>query len=158
MDLTAGRNKPSSHELECYHYLIDDVGNIHRGTHAPESNINCTDGDYAQHCGGGNTGNIGIAFCGCYIPSNKAVKDSQFPLKRVQLERGFELCAKLCKKYNIPITKQTVFTHYEFGVAHPNTSSAGKIDITYLHPFPAETRETCGNFIRSKVRWYYERI
>lgn len=155
---TGGRNKPSSHELECYHFLIDSDGNIYKGNYAPEDNINVSNGKYAKHCGGGNTNNIGIAFCGCYVPNGTPVKYTQFPLTRVQLEAGFQLCAKLCKKYNIPITKQTAFTHYEFGLSHPNTSSAGKIDITYMHPFPAENKQTCGNFIRSKVKWYYNKM
>ena len=64
-------------------------------------------------------------------------------------------CAVLCKKYGIKISKNTVFTHYEFGIKHPNTSSAGKIDITYMHPFPAENKMTCGDFIRNKVKWYF---
>lgn len=152
---TAGRNKPSPHELECYHFLIDTDGNIYKGKHVPEDNLNCNHGKYAAHCGGGNTGNIGIAFCGCYVPNGIPVKNSQFPLTRVQLEKGFALGAVLCKKYGIKISKNTVFTHYEFGIKHPNTSSAGKIDITYLHPFPAENKMTCGDFIRNKVKWYF---
>lgn len=155
---TAGRNKPSRHEYECYHYLIDSEGNVYKGKYPPEENMNCNDGRYAQHCGGGNTDNIGIAFCGCYVPKGIAVKNSQFPLTRIQLERGFQLGAELCKKYNIPVNKTHVFTHYEFGLKHPNTSSAGKIDITYLHPFPAENKMTCGDFIRSKIKWYYNKL
>jgi hypothetical protein len=84
------------------------------------------------------------------------VKDTKYPLTRIQLERGFKLVADLCKKYNIPVDKQHVFTHYEFGLKHPNTSSKGKIDITYMHPFPSETKDTCGSFIRSKIKWYYQ--
>ncbi|MBQ1769080.1 MAG: N-acetylmuramoyl-L-alanine amidase [Turicibacter sp.] len=152
---TAGRNKPSPHELECYHFLIDTDGNIYKGKYAPEDNLNCNDRKYAAHCGGGNTGNIGIAFCGCYVPNGIPVKNSQFPLTRIQLEKGFALGAVLCKKYGIKISKNTVFTHYEFGIKHPNTSSAGKIDITYMHPFPAENKMTCGDFIRNKVKWYF---
>ena len=155
---TGGRNKPSAHELECYHFLIDSDGHIYKGKFAPEDNINCNDGKYAAHCGGGNTGNIGVAFCGCYVPKGISVKNTQFPLTRVQLEAGFQLCAKLCKTYDIPINAEHVFTHYEFGITHPNTSSAGKIDITYMHPFPRETKATCGKFIRNKVLWYYKNI
>lgn len=155
---TAGRNKPSSHELECYHFLIDADGYLYKGKYAPEDNIDCYDGKYAAHCGGGNTGNIGVAFCGCYVPNGIPVKNTQFPLTRKQMEKGFSFVAELCKKYNIPITKSTVFTHYEFGLKHPKTSSAGKIDITYMHPFPAETKDSCGNFIRNKIRWYYSKL
>lgn len=155
---SAGRNIPNAEELKHYHYMIDSNGLVYKGQYAPEDNINCNDGKYAQHCGGGNTNNIGVAFCGCWVPKGIAVKNTQFPLTRVQLERGFKLCAELCKKYNIPIDKQHVFTHYEFGLAHPKTSSAGKIDITYMHPFPAENKNTCGSFIRSKIKWYYNNL
>lgn len=152
---TAGRNTPTADEKKHYHFLIDSKGALYKGTYAPEDNINCNDGKYSQHCGGGNTGNIGIAFCGCYVPNCIPVKNSNFPLTRVQLERGFKLAADLCKKYNIPIDKDHVFTHYEFGKAHPNTSSAGKIDITYMHPFPTVNKTACGDFIRSKIKWYF---
>lgn len=152
---TAGRNIPNADEMSHYHFLIDSNGLVYKGKFAPEDNLNCADGKYAQHCGGGNTGNIGIAFCGCYVPKGIAVKNSQFPLAQIQLERGFKLGAELCKKYNIPIDKEHIFTHYEFGLTHPKTSSAGKIDITYMHPFPTITKVACGNFIRTKVKWYF---
>lgn len=151
---TAGRNIPCSDDLKHYHFLIDSNGLLYKGFYSPEDNINCYDGKYAQHCGGGNTGNIGIAFCGCYVPKGLLIKNTQFPLTRIQLERGFKLGSELCKKYNIPIDKSHVFTHYEFGLAHPTTASAGKIDITYMHPFPIENKNTCGDFIRNKISWY----
>jgi len=154
---SAGRNIPNTEELKHYHYMIDSNGLVYKGQYAPEDNINVNDGKYAQHCGGGNTNNIGVAFCGCWVPKGITVKNTQFPLTRVQLERGFKLCAELCNKYNIPIDKQHVFTHYEFGLAHPKTSSAGKIDIIYMHPFPAENKNTCGDFIRNKIKWYFSK-
>lgn len=150
---TGGVNTPSATDLKHYHYLIDKDGIVYNGYYKPEDNINCQDGVYAQHCGGGNTGNIGIAFCGCYVPSGVNVRDTIFPLSRVQLERGFKLCADVCKKYNIPV--EQVQTHYEFGKSHPATSSHGKIDITYLHPFSYVKAEDCGSFIRNKILWYY---
>lgn len=151
---TAGRNIPNATDMEHYHFLIDKNGLLYKGKYEPEDNINCQDGKYAQHCGGGNTGNIGVAFCGCYVQNGVSVKDTQFPLTQVQLERGFKLCADLCKKYKIPINKDHVFTHYEFGQAHPQTSSAGKIDITYLHPIPTITKDTIGSYMRGKILWY----
>lgn len=155
---TAGVNIPNAEEMKHYHYLIDSSGLLYKGFFSPEDNINCNDGKYAQHCGGGNTNNIGVAFCGCAVPKGVNVKNTKYPLTRIQLERGFKLGAELCKKYNIPLDKSHVFTHYEFGLAHPNTSSAGKIDITYMHPFPAEDKNTCGDFIRNKIKWYLSRI
>jgi hypothetical protein len=155
---TGGRHMPSEHEKECYHFLIDKDGVTYKGTHKPLDNVNCNDGKYAAHTGGGNTGNIGIAFCGCYVPKGVPVQKTAFPLKRIQLEAGFKLAAMACKHFNIPIDKEHVFTHYEFGLTHPDTSSAGKIDITYMHPFPEIKADKVGEFIRGKVKWYYKNL
>lgn len=151
---SGSRNIPNATDMEHYHFLIDNHGLLYKGKFEPEDNINCQDGKYAQHCGGGNTGNIGVAYCGCYVPNGVPVKDTKFPLTQVQLERGFKLCADLCKKYKIPINKDHVFTHYEFGLAHPQSSSAGKIDITYLHPNPTISKDIIGSYMRSKILWY----
>ena len=69
-----------------------------------------------------------------------------------------ELCAKLSKKYKIPIGAQTVMTHYEFGIKNPKTTSAGKIDIIYLPPYPWVEKEEIGSFIRSKIKWYLNKV
>ncbi len=155
---TAGTNQPCSTDYEHYHYLINKDGVIIKGKFAPEDNLNCNDGKYAQHCGGGNTGSIGISMCGMYVPKNTDIKDTKFTLTKIQCEAAFKLIAELCKKYNIKITPQTVLTHYEFGQAHPKTSSYGKIDIIYLHAYPDITKNEMGNFIRSKVRWYFSKL
>lgn len=155
---TAGGNIPNEKEMRCYHYLIDTKGLVYKGIYAPEDNINCKDGKYAAHTGGGNTGNIGVSFCGCYIPKGTPVRNSKYPLTRIQVERGFKLVAEIAKKYNIPIDKEHVFTHYEFGLAHPKTESAGKIDIIYMAPFPDISAKDCGDFIRNKIKWYYTRL
>lgn len=155
---TAGTNQPCSTDYEHYHYLINKDGVIIKGKFAPEDNLNCNDGKYAQHCGGGNTGSIGISMCGMYVPKNTDIKDTKFPLTKIQCEAAFKLIAELCKKYNIKITPQTVLTHYEFGQAHPKTSSYGKIDIIYLHAYPDITKNEMGNFIRSKVKWYFGKL
>lgn len=150
---TAGTNQPCNTDYEHYHYLINGDGLLIKGKYKPEDNLNCNDGKYAQHCGGGNTGSIGIAMCGMYGFKNKS-NVGQYPLTAKQCERCFKLIAELSKKYNIPISKQTVLTHFEFGLLHPNTTSAGKIDITYLPPYSFLTAGKIGNFIRDKARWY----
>lgn len=71
-----------------------------------------------------------------------------------QFERTMEFCAELCTKYKIETTPQTVLTHYEFGLQHPQTTSAGKIDIAYIPPYPWVKKEDVGSFIRAKVKWY----
>lgn len=154
---TAGSYTPNATDLEHYHFLIDGEGKKHNGKHRPEDNENCYDGKYAAHTGGGNTGAIGIALCGM-AGYKSPTYIGHFPLKQIQFERAFKLAAELCKTYNIPISAQTVFTHYEFGRQHPNTSSAGKIDINFIPYLPNLRAENVGGFIRGKVKYYYEKL
>ena len=154
---TAGAYKPNATDLEHYHYLIDEEGKVYEGNFKPEDNENCNDGHYAAHTGGGNTGSIGISLCGmCGFVNRKSA--GKYPLTKVQCERAFKLIAELSKKYNIQITPQNVMTHYEFGLKHPNTTSAGKIDIVYLPPYPEVEQSKIGDYIRNKARWYLQHI
>ena len=151
---TAGIGSPNVVDKQHYHYLIDTKGNIHYGIFKPEDNENCSDGRYAQHTGGGNTGSIGIALCGMF--GFKGYNDvGNYPLTRVQCERMFKLVAELSKKYNISVLPANIMTHYEFGLHNPKTTSAGKIDIVYLPPFPDISKDKIGDFIRNKVKWYF---
>lgn len=154
---TAGMGKPNAHEKECYHYLIDKDGIVHEGRFKPEDNLNCYDGRYAMHTGGGNTGSIGVAVCGCAVPSGVNVRLTKYPLTKVQIERLFSFTAELCKRYGIVPTANNVMTHYEFGKKNPKTSSKGKIDLTELFVYKPKKGEE-GNFIRGKIRWYLSKI
>lgn len=154
---TAGTNQPNKTDYEHYHYLINGDGIIVKGKYEPAENENCQDGKYAAHTGGGNTGSIGVALCGMHGFKNR-IAVGNYPLKKKQCETAFKLVAELCKKFNIKISPETVLTHYEFGVNHPNTTSKGKIDIIYLPPYPEVSQAGVGDFIRNKVKWYYERI
>ena len=77
-----------------------------------------------------------------------------YPITKKQFEAAMELCAKLAIQYKINISAQSVMTHYEFGMKNPKTSSAGKIDIIYIPPYPWVTQSEAGSFIRSKIKWY----
>lgn len=154
---TAGAYQPNNTDFEHYHYLINGQGLVIEGKYTPEDNENVQDGKYAAHTGGGNTGSIGVAMCGMYGYKSRS-SAGEYPLTKTQCERCFKLIAELSKEYNIPITPQTVMTHYEFGCRNPKTSSAGKIDITYLPPYPSVVQNDIGNFIRSKARWYLQQL
>lgn len=154
---TAGAYMPNSTDLRHYHYLIDKNGRINCGIFRPEDNENCYDGKYAQHTGGGNTGAIGVALCGMYGFSS-ATKLGCYPLTKIQCEALFSFVAKLSKKYKIKIDNNHIMTHYEFGLKNPKTTSAGKIDIIYLPPYPQIKKQNIGDFIRSKVLWYSTKI
>ena len=154
---TAGVGSPNSTDRKHYHYLIDTKGNIYKGEFSPEDNLNCSDGRYAMHTGGGNTGSIGVALCGMYgFKNSKSVGD--YPLTRVQCERMFKLVSELAKKYRIPVCADNIMTHYEFGRKNPRTTSAGKIDIIYLPPFPEIKKDEIGEFIRGKIKWYLGKL
>ena len=81
---TAGTNSPNSTDLEHYHFLFDKYGKEYKGTYTPQDNINCYDGKYAAHCGGGNTGCIGVSCCGMY-GFNLQDKKTKYPLPQKQV-------------------------------------------------------------------------
>ena len=153
---TAGAGSPSSYDRLAYHYLIDVKGNIHNGVYPPEANLDTSDGVYAAHTGGGNTGAIGVALCGMAGFTYPKLH-TPHPISKPQLEAAFSFVAKLCRKYSIEVKKDTVLTHYEFGLMYPESTSKGKIDIVYMPPYPAVHKYQVGNFIRNKVQWYIER-
>lgn len=155
---TAGTNKANATDKSHYHFLVESDGTIVKANYTPEDNINCNDGRYAAHTGGGNTGSIGISMCGMYGYVSGKPNSSKYPLTAIQCEATWKLAADLCKKYGISISPDTVMTHYEFGLKHPSTSSVGKIDITYLPSQPALKKEEIGNYIRNKVKWYRNNI
>lgn len=153
---TAGQYTPNDHEKRCYHFLIDSKGKIYKGFFKPEDNICCSDGKYAQHTGGGNTGSIGVALCAM---SNYLINSSHspFPITKIQLETAFSLIADLCLIYKIKPSKENLMTHYEFGLKHPDTTSKGKIDIIFL-PCVKELKPfEIGDYIRNKVLWYIKK-
>lgn len=155
---TGGNYQTNTKILDSYHYAILENGSIVPCNHRPEDNINCNDSNYAPHCGGGNTGSIGVAMCGMYVPNGINIKNTNYPLTKKQCEATFKFVAELAKKYNIQITKDTILTHYEFGLKNPKTSSAGKIDIIYLPAYSHLKQSEIGDFIRNKVRWYYNHL
>ena len=90
--------------------MIDKNGKVINGKFKVEDNENCNDGRYAAHCGGGNTGAIGVSMCGMYgFKSSKAV--GPYPLTKKQCEACFKLVAQLCKKHLINLNN--VLTHYD---------------------------------------------
>lgn len=147
---TAGTYTPNQTDLNAYHFLIDGDGNIHKGKYKPEDNINCQDGVYARHCGGANTGNIGIALCAMY--------SQDYPIKRIQIEAACKLAAQLCEKYGIRITNKNVLTHAEVGRMLPHSTSNGKIDINNLPCVAVYGVDNVGNWIRNKVQWYRQHL
>lgn len=145
-------------ELGHYHFTVDKAGKVHEGKLKPESNIPpLINGKYVEHCGGGNSYCIGLALIGMAgYKGPKAI--GKYPLTAQQCEAGWAKVAELCRKHDIPVDAEHVFTHYEFGKNHPRTSSAGKIDIVHLPHKPELKPEEIGDYIRGKVTWYLKRL
>ena len=155
---TGGTYIPNSTDKKHYHYIIDNKEEIYEGKFKPENNLHCVQNSYATHTGSGNTGSIGIAFAGMYGFSSRLDAGS-YPLTKIQCEKGFELGAILIYKYKMNLSEEmTIQTHYGFGKRNPKTSSRGKIDIIYLHPYPEIIEDEVENFIRSKVHWCYNKL
>lgn len=155
---TAGGHQPNNEDYQHYHFMINKDGLKINGKYKPEDNLDCSkSGKYAAHTGGGNTGSIGIAMCGMAGFKNRN-NVGKYPLTAKQVESCFKEVAKLCKQYKIKVTPYTVFTHYEFGLRNPNTTSKGKIDIIYLSSYPNMPANKIGDFIRNKVIWYLDKV
>ena len=148
---TAGKNIPNEIELQHYHRIVDGGGKIYNGKFSIEDNINCNDGKYAEHTGGGNTESIGVSMCGMMGFSNSKSVGS-FPLTKIQCETTFQLCAKLAKQYNIPIDKEHIFTHHTYNLSHG--IKTGKIDIIFLPPYPHVLKDDVINYIISRIKGY----
>lgn len=145
---TAGNYTPCATDLAHYHFIIDANGKIYNGKYSPRDNENCTDGKYAAHCGGGNTGRIGIAIC--------CRKNINTPPTQKQIEAMCKIAAECCIKYGINITK--IETHAEFGQKNPKTSSYGKIDINSIPYAKLSGIKECGDYLRNKALWYYTKL
>lgn len=146
---TGGKWKANDTDRAHYHYIVQGDGTIVSGTHSPKDNINCSDGNYAAHTGGGNTGSIGIAIAAMW---------PGYDIKRAQLEAFCEFVAKVAIKYNIPVTTDTILTHAEWGEQHPLTTSKGKPDISKLKCVAVYGVRECGNWLRDKINWYKNKL
>ena len=46
----------------------------------------------------------------------------------------------------------------EFGQLYPKTSSSGKIDINSIPYAKVSGIKTCGDYLRNKINWYFQKI
>ena len=152
---TAGHYFPNQTDLSHYHFLVTGNGQILKGKHPPEANIVCKEGYYAMHTLKGNTGSIGVAMCGMCGFVRPSL-NCEYLITPIQTEHCFELCASLCKKYSILPTPGHITTHYHYNKKHK--IKTGKIDITFLPPYPNIMASELENFIADKVKWYYKNL
>lgn len=128
---TAGGGKPSGLDREHYHFLVARDGVVTNGRFTPEANIRPLRGAYAAHTLNCNTGSIGVGLCGMVGAVERPFSAGAAPLTSTQIDMACELVKGLCKKYGIPVTRETVLTHAE---VQPTLGikQRGKWDISWL--------------------------
>lgn len=138
------------HYCICYDKLNDKAYVWKNPKIKPEDNDNTSDGKYAPHCKGCNTGNVGIGVSSM-VGFSMVTKKTIAPLNKKQLELMCKLGAELAYKYKFKINEQTVATHSERNIGE-------KIDIDYLPFEPTWNKNKVHDEIRKKTNWYYENI
>lgn len=145
---TGGNYTPCTTDLSSYQLLIDYTGKQYNGK--PVGQTSST--------GGMNSITYNISCCGGL---------DRTPLTPVQIEAMFKVAADKCKEYGL--TPDKVYTHAAIGdmckkgtitMLLPKNKwlyqNIGKIDLTKTPYITGSAIET-NNFIRKKIKWYYER-
>jgi N-acetylmuramoyl-L-alanine amidase len=135
-----------------YHFIYEGDGTEVVGNKTPEANLSTGDGDYAAHTKGFNTGVIGVS-CAAMFGANSSVDYGKFPITQVQFEAMCRGIARLCKKYGIPVTPQTVLSHAEVQTTL-GIKQNGKWDISVLPFAKLTTAKACGDLMRIHVTHY----
>jgi len=110
---TAGSYKASSIDLAHYHILIEDDGNLVRGSHSIDDNVSTADNVYAAHTFMLNTGSIGVSVCCMAAAAESPFNAGSSPMLQIQWDTMAQVVAELCQFYDISVTPQTVLGHGE---------------------------------------------
>lgn len=149
---TAGAGKPSSLDAEHYHFLVARDGVVTEGRFPPEANIRPLRGAYAAHTLNCNTGSIGIGLCGMVGAVERPFSAGAAPLTDLQIEAACTLARRLCRKYGIEVTRETVLSHAE---VQPTLGikQRGKWDISWLPGMTAVGDPVqIGDRLREKIK------
>lgn len=128
---SAGQHSANAGDRSHYHIMIEGDGNLVRGDHTIDANAPGSGKEPASHTRMANTGAIGVSMCCMFNAIESPFNPGPAPMTRTQWDRMIEAVADLARRYDIPVTPQTVLTHAEVG---PNLGrpQPGKWDITRL--------------------------
>jgi hypothetical protein len=110
---TAGAHKASSLDRAHYHILIEDDGNLVRGTHSIRDNALIRNGVYAAHTKDLNTGSIGVSVCCMGGAKESPFRAGNCPMTQKQWDVMAQVVAELCDFYRIDVTERGVLGHGE---------------------------------------------
>lgn len=145
---TAGNYIPNTTDLTHYQKLVDGAGKIIKGQEKTAST------------GGMNSITHNVSCCGR--------KDDNTPIKKIQFESFCHCVAMDC--HELKLTPKEFYTHYEIGkMVQDGTikkllpynklleQNIGKRDFNIIDFDPTVKPEQCGDYIRKKIQWYYDK-
>lgn len=148
---SAGGHKVSETDKEHYHIIWGGDGVAVRGEHEISDNVNTSDGDYAVHTRGCNSGSIGVSLACMAGATESPFNSGKFPMTRKQWDAMIEGIAQLCEFYQIPVTAQTVLSHAEVE-STLGIKQRGKWDFTRLSfDNSVKGAKACGDKMRAEV-------
>lgn len=154
---TAGGHTANAVDRAAYHFIIEGDGNVVRGTHRVEDNLNIYDDHYARHTRNLNTGSIGVAVAAMHDAQERPFRTGPYPITNEQVEELCRFTAELCNKYNISVSPTTVLSHAEVEPVL-KVKQRNKWDIIWLPGMPSPGDPIAvGNRLRQKTLWYYNR-
>ena len=148
---TAGAHKASSLDKAHYHILIENDGNLVRGTHTIKDNVSTADNVYAAHVARFNTGSIGVSVCCMKEAKERPFNAGNFPMTKKQWETMAQVVAELCDFYDIEVTQKTVLGHGEVKKVH-GIDQGGKWDPMVLPWNTSLSKSQVGDQFRSLVK------
>jgi hypothetical protein len=132
---TAGTHTANSTDKNSYHILVEGDGNLVRGDKSIAANApGAPSSGHASHTKNANTGAIGISMCSMTGAIESPFSSGSHPLKEIQWDTMIKAVAQLAKRYDIPVTRQTVLTHAEvqptLGIKQNNKWDINKLSFT----------------------------
>ncbi len=147
---TAGGYKAADADRWHYHILIEGDGNLVRGHYSIADNMSTSDGRYAAHTKGLNSGSIGVAVCCMWGAIREPFRAGQFPMTLEQWNIMARVVADLCLRYGIAVNERTVLGHGEVECVY-GIPQHGKWDPMRLPWKPALSEEQVGHAFRALV-------
>lgn len=151
---TAGAPGVIPIEADAYHFIIGwPDGTVTEGLDHVGANVPpLRSGHYAAHTRNLNSHSIGVAIDAMAGARERPFDPGKYPITEAQVDVLVDLCARLMRQYDIPLSRETVLTHAEvqptLGVAQHN-----KWDITWLPgmDYPVDP-VLVGDVIRDQIR------
>lgn len=152
---SGGGPVPNAVDLRSYHMLVDQFNRRHFGDLAPEANLDISDGIYARHAGGFNTGSIGMSLCGMLDATETPFNPGLHPIKKPQYEEACKWSAELLIGYKLTVTPDTCMLHSE--VLPRYGAGIYKWDVNWLPGMDKPgSHDVMGNAFRARVTSYYD--